>query len=164
MEEQPNNKRGREDLLDVDGEIPTSKEARVEEMTMAQGMAGPETTAEGFVEGGDRRTPLLADSFIPQVPFTMGTQVMVPMNPAASVLPNAAAQITIPIIESGPSDPPPVPAPVPALAPMEPVATHKWGESGPHFKQGKFSKRETDLIVESIRAYSEANNITIEVC
>jgi hypothetical protein len=52
----------------------------------------------------------------------------------------------------------------PQLPPAVPaLKEHQWGEQGAEFKSGKFSKSESALVVRTIQAYAEANNIPVEV-
>ena len=39
----------------------------------------------------------------------------------------------------------------------------RWGESGPQFKSGKFSKTESEAIIKRVHDYASANGIPVEV-
>ena len=51
------------------------------------------------------------------------------------------------------------PQTLPLLSPSS-----RWGEAGgQYYKSGKFSKRESDLIIAKIKEYADSQNITVEV-
>lgn len=59
---------------------------------------------------------------------------------------------------------PPPPLPVGRKEGEEVVqVTHKWGEVGDSFKSGKFSKRESELIIAAINDYTTKHDISTDV-
>eukprot|EP00904_Undaria_pinnatifida_P013038 jgi/Undpi1/8865/HiC_scaffold_25.g11327.m1 len=61
-----------------------------------------------------------------------------------------------------------IPSPSPAAlasamaSPAAGCGVRKWGENGTGMKQGKFSKAETNIIVDAVKVYAKNNDVSIE--